>query len=533
MSDINPADLPLFTGRVQTPATSARALAGGPRPQTDQPAGPEPAAAATPAIVPAHVGEGLALSRRDLGGETEIAEPVTELQDVDWGRVAQIQSLVVDRFTAASRDGATERSLTYDLHHDEIRGYIGQEVEDFSAREIMSGQEALSWDTRENLSKAVLDAIFGLGRIQALLDLPLVENIDIDGHDNVSVRFADGRIEYFPPVASSDEELIKLIQQIARTAGSREKDFSQASPKLRMALPDGSRFAADGWYCPTSISIRVHRYPDADLSKMVELGAIDDGLREFLTAAIRAGKSMVISGLPASGKTTLIRAVLNELDPSVRIATIESMYELGLHHDRERHPSIWAAEAIPAGEGDLAGVTLTDLVEAALQKNTDRLVIGEVVGDEILAMIGAMQAGQGSISTIHATSAKDTMSRMVTLVTSAKSNLGAEDAQRLVAQHVDLVVHVGLIDETDIGGRRHRFVDEVVALDVSDDESTAYEMEHLWEAGRDERAVPTGKHPSWLKQLRRRGFDPRYLTQGHSSWLKPLEVIVTDEEDVA
>src|SRR5699024_10948069 len=141
--------------------------------------------------------------------------------------------------------------------------YINQEVEDFSASETIQGREPITWDDRDALATAVFDSIFGLGRIQPLIDLPLVENIDIDSHLNVSTTHADGRIEYHPPVAADDAELIKMIQQIARTSGSREKDFSPATPKLRMALPDGSRFAADGWYCPTSISIRVHRYPDA------------------------------------------------------------------------------------------------------------------------------------------------------------------------------------------------------------------------------------------------------------------------------
>lgn len=530
-TNADPAGLPLFTTR---PDTSARALAGPPQRTStpheavtvpQQPAGPPPNPP-TPSVP-------------SRGGDAPDAPDAATTDDnrsadsIDWARAATIQALVVDRFTNASRDGQTERALTYELHADEIRGYITQEVEDYSARETLEGREPIAWAERDALSKAVFDSIFGLGRIQSLIDLPLVENIDIDAHDRVSTTFADGRIEYHPPVAASDQELIQMIQQIARTAGTREKDFSPARPKLRMALPDGSRFAADGWYCPTSVSIRVHRYPDADLDKMMALGAIDEGMKAFLAAAIRAGKSMVISGLPASGKTTLIRAILNELDPSVRIATIESMYELGLHHDYERHPRVWPAEAIPPGEGDSHGVTLIDLVQAALQKNTDRLVIGEVVGDEIGAMLQAMQGGQGSISTVHANSAKDTISRMVTLVTSAKPNLSTEDAQRLVAQHVNLIVHVGLVDETDIGGRKHRFVDEIVALDVSDDGPTAYEMEYLWRPGPDERATPTGTRPTWLKELRRRGFDARYLTEGYSTWTEPLELLVSDDEEDA
>lgn len=97
-------------------------------------------------------------------------------------------------------------------------------------------------------------------------------------------------------------------------------------------------------------------------------------------------------------------------------------------------------------------MSLTDLVETSLQKNTDRLIIGEVVGSEVLAMLQAMQGGQGSVSTIHAKSGVDTISRMVTLITSHMANISDRDATRLVAQHVDLIVHIGVIDESELDG---------------------------------------------------------------------------------
>lgn len=523
----DPAALPLFSAGPAAP--TARSLAG-PTPSTAPaapPAGPTPPPPAPhpPAprqSEPAHV-------------DPVEDQPVESTPaDVDWTVVAQLQRRAVERFTQAS--GQAGRTPSRDLHENEIRTYAEQEIEDYSSREVLEGRDALPYDQRVALSQGVLDSIFGLGRIQQLLDQPLVENIDIEGYNTVWLQFADGRIERGPDVAESDDQLIEMIQQIARTMGPREKDFSQRTPKLRMALPDGSRLAAEAWICHRpSLSIRKHRHLDTDLDNMQALGAIDAGLNAFLAAAVRAGKSIVVSGHAGSGKTTLIRSILNALHPMVRLATMESMYELGLHHDTVRHPRIWAAEAVAPGEGDGdgGGMSLTDLVETSLQKNTDRLIIGEVVGREITAMLQAMQGGQGSVSTVHAKSAVDTISRMVTLITTHMTNMSDRDATRLVAQHVDLIVHIGVIDESELeGGRKHRFVDEVIALDVSND-LNPIEIEPLWAPGPDGRAVPTGKRPAWLTDLRRRGFDPQWLTEGYSTWDRPLDLIIPNDEEGA
>lgn len=525
----DPAALPLFSAPRQA-APTARSLAG----PTPAHGNATPAQATTPPPPPTAF---LPDSEQPPTAprETPAARPVASGQAaVDWQVVAQLQRRAVERFSQTS--GPTGRTPSRDLHEDEIRAYAEQEIEDFSSREVLEGRDALPYDQRVALSQGVLDSIFGLGRIQQLIDQPLVENIDIEGHDMVWLTFADGRIERGPDIAESDDQLIEMVQQIARTMGPREKDFSQRTPKLRMALPDGSRLAAEAWICHRpSISIRVHRHLDTDLDNMQDLGSIDAGLNAFLASAVRAGKSIVVSGLAGSGKTTLIRSILNALHPMVRLATMESMYELGLHHDTKRHPRIWAAEAVAAGEGDGTGggMSLTDLVETSLQKNTDRLIIGEVVGSEVLAMLQAMQGGQGSVSTIHAKSGVDTISRMVTLITSHMANISDRDATRLVAQHVDLIVHIGVIDESELdGGRKHRFIDEIIALDVSND-LNPIEIEPLWVPGPDGRAVPTGKRPKWLTDLRRRGFDPKWLTEGYSTWDRPLDLIIPNDEEGA
>lgn len=536
-----PTDLPIFAQRAAAARPQARALAGTPRPTGATPEAARDVMGRFPA--PVHA---VAPDAATLTGVPEPAGACSEPQvtllngsheltgeAVDYTVVQQIRSGVTEAFQQNVPKGTV---LVEAVHAEMVLGLIEGQIRDYSARRVHHGQVALTVDGRDVMRQAVYDALFGAGRIQPLLELEGLEDIEIEGHDNVWLVFADGRLERGPAVADSDEQLQADIQQMARTCATGEKDFSVGTKKLRMALPDGSRLAAEGFGLShrPSVTIRKHRFIDTDLAEMQDLGTIDDGLREFLAAAIRAGLSFNISGLPASGKTTLSRAVLNALDPHVRLGTIESQYELFLHHMPTRHYRTWAAEAQPGGEtgpdGQPTGrFTLVDLVELILQKNVDRIIVGEVVGEEVIAMLEAMQTGKGSLSTMHARSAWDTVERMVTLITRARGNLGTDYAQRLVAQNLDVIVHIAVVDESHLaGGRKHRFVDEVVALSLSGEAENPVTRTHLWKPGPDGRAMPTGDIPDqagWLDQLVRHGFDEGWLTPGSATWRQPIHLL--------
>ena len=147
-------------------------------------------------------------------------------------------------------------------------------------------------------ARAVMAALFGLGRLQPLVDDPAVENIEVDGHDSVWVSYADGHDQPGPPVADSDEELIEILQLLAACTGSAERTFSSAHPSLHLRLDDGSRLAAMAWTTPKPhVVIRRHRVRDVDLDDLVRLGTLDTALAAFLRAAIRAGKNTVVTGL--------------------------------------------------------------------------------------------------------------------------------------------------------------------------------------------------------------------------------------------
>jgi Flp pilus assembly CpaF family ATPase len=226
-----------------------------------------------------------------------------------------------------------------------------------------------------------------------------------------------------------------------------------------------------------------------------------------------------------------MRGLLNCLHPDVSIATIETEYELHLHRLTHRHRRVWPTEARPGGgerdsRGDLIGeVTLIDLLRHALRQNTDRIVVGEVRGREVLAMLEAMTAGKGSLSTIHATGVRETIERIVTCALQAGNHVTTDYAYRQVGTHIDLIIHLGVIDQTPRGGRKHRFVRSISAVSLGEQLGTGIALTTLFEPGPDGRAVPTGLLPDWIDELREFGFDPDLLTDRVCHYQAPMDLL--------
>ena len=444
----------------------------------------------------------------------------------DAALVREIRRAVAERLAARLqgeqvRDGDARRELARALLSDELAGR--------SRARVNAGEDPWPVESEMAIARAVMAALFGLGRLQPLVDDPNVENIEVDGHDQVWISYADGHDQPGPPVADSDEELIEVLQLLAARSGSAERTFSSAHPALHLRLDDGSRLAAMAWITPKPhVVIRRHRVRDVDLDDFVELGTLDTALVAFLRAAIRAGKNIVVTGLQNAGKTTLIRALANEFPPSERFATIEKEYELHLHDLPHRHPRVVAMEAREgSAEKDAHGrrageVTLTDLVIDALRMNLRRIIVGEVRGSEVLPMLEAMSTGDGSLCTVHARTAQHAIDRIVTLCLSAGVAMTDTFAYRLLAGSVDFFVHVTLIDESASGGRRHRFVSQVVEINGLG-EGSRPATTTVFGPGEDGRAVPLHR-PGCLSDLVRAGFDPGFLDHRAGTWSTRLDI---------
>ena len=406
------------------------------------------------------------------------------------------------------------------------RGLISAELAERRRARVRTGEPTKSRSAELRTSAAVMAALFGAGRLQPLVDDPDVENIEVDGHSNVWVCYADGREVEHPPIADSDEELIEILQLLAARSGGAERMFSPAHPALHLRLPDGSRLAAMAWTTRRpQVVIRRHRVRDVDLDDMVRLGTLDTVLAAFLRAAVRSGRNVVVTGLQNAGKTTLIRALANEFGPKERFATIEKEYELHLDDLPERHPRVVPMEAHEGsaetdGRGHRAGeVTLSDLVTDALRMNLRRIIVGEVRGVEVLPMLEAMSTGDGSLCTLHARSAQHGIDRIVTLCLSAGVQMTETFAYRLLAGSVDFVVHIELLDDA---AGKHRFVSQVVEVNGLG-EGSRPTTTVVFGPGEDGRAVPL-HHPESLARLVRAGFEPGLLSHRGGTWSQwPLQ----------
>ncbi len=322
------------------------------------------------------------------------------------------------------------------------RSLIQRVVTDHEARRAETGQEALSWEDRQDLVGALESRLFGAGTLQHLLDDPTVENIDINGFHTVFVEYSDGQTAEVGPVAASNEELIETIQTLAAYEGLSSRAFDVANVRVNLRLPDGSRlYALQSVTHEPVVSIRKHRHRRVRLKELVQNGTMSQDLADFLAAAVRARKNIIIAGATGSGKTTLLRALAAEIDPSERIVTVERSLELGLNDDREAHPNAIAIEErLPNNEG--AGAEpMAHLVRDSLRLNPARVMVGEVLGDEVVTMLNAMtQGNEGSLSTIHANSSADVVNKIATYAIQAPERLPWEATVQLVASALDFVV---------------------------------------------------------------------------------------------
>jgi pilus assembly protein CpaF len=388
----------------------------------------------------------------------------------------------------------------------------------------------------------VFHHLFAAGRLQPLLDDPAVENIEILGCDQVHLDYGDGQIVRGPAVADTDEELIETLAFLAARAGDTpasgtsgsnsvgssvgggERSFTSATPILDLTLPGGARLAARAWITPRpAVVIRQHRLRDAGLPELVGLGMLDGVLSALLTAAVIANKAIVVSGAQGAGKSTLTRAMCGALSPLERVGTIETEYELFLHEMPERHQRVVAHQARPgSGERGLDGraageITLDDLLYSCLRMNLSRIIVGEVRGKEILTLMKALQAGAGGLTTTHSHSARAAIERLVTCALEAGPHVTSQFAYRQIAQHIDLIVHVNLDDQTRSGGGRHRYISEVIELAPGENDRVA--VTDLFSPGSDGRAIPrTNPSPELLAHLERAGFDPAWLLQRNGTW---------------
>ena len=427
---------------------------------------------------------------------------------IDQRVVRRLREEVADLLSRQRREDAASGipPMTSEDERQYARAVIGRVLDLHARSELSLGNTPPTTEEETELAEGIHAALFGVGRLQPLLDDPMVENIDINGCDQVFVGFSDGREMSMPPVAESDEELIELIQLLGAYSGLSSRSFDAANPQLDLRLPDGSRLSAVMGVCPRpAVSIRRSRLSRVTLDDLVKNGSVTGELASFLAAAVTARKNIMIAGATNAGKTTMLRALAHEIHPQERLITVERALELGLGEFPDLHPNVVALEErLPNTEGQ-GSIGMGDLVRRSLRMNPSRVIVGEVLGDEIVTMLNAMSQGNdGSLSTIHANSSLEVFNRICTYAIQSNERLPTEATMMLIAGAIDFVIFVERRNEYADGGKLHRIVTSIREVNGVDGRVLSSEV---FSPGPDGRAIPAAPI-SCIDELIKAGYHP-------------------------
>ncbi|MDP8927515.1 MAG: Flp pilus assembly complex ATPase component TadA [Actinomycetota bacterium] len=434
--------------------------------------------------------------------------------------VASIAAEVADQL-AADQARADEAGRPRKPPEDErayARSLIRQRLEAESHHRLRSDLPTLDPGEEDAVARDAFDRLYGLGRLQRYLDDDRITDVHVQGCDTVWLKLLDGSWERGQPVADSDADLVDLLRTTAARVGRTERRFDAANPELNLQLADGSRlFAVMEVSARPSLSIRKHQFDLSSLADLQLRNTLSGPLAAFLHAAVQARRSIVIGGGVGCGKTTLMRALVNEVPPDERLVTIEDSLELGVDRFPEQHPNVVTLEARePNIEGE-GGISLEQLVRMGLRMGPDRVLVGEVRGSEVLPMLLAMSQGQdGSMCTVHANTARGVFRRLQMYAMLPPHRLAPEDTAVLIANAVDFVVHLDKrrTDQDTV----ERFVTSV--LEVRDADGREVVVNEVFRPGPDGRAVPTGMvHDETLADLERAGLRPGLVAgNGQGGW---------------
>lgn len=307
-----------------------------------------------------------------------------------------------------------------------------------AVRDLIGAEAAvLSEERRDELAERVLRDTVGLGPLEELLRDPDVEEVLVNGFDDVWVE-RRGLLERTGVRFASDEQLRDVIERVLGPIGRR---VDELSPMADGRLPDGSRvnvvippLAVDG----AALSIRRFAGVRPDPDELVRRGSLDRELLALLREAIGERLNLIISGGTGSGKTTVLNALSSFIEPGERVITIEDAAELSL-----RQPHVVRLESRPAGIEGSGEVTIRDLVRNALRMRPDRIVIGEVRGPEAMDLLVALNTGhRGALSTVHANGAEDALRRLETLAMMAGLGVPHDVVRDQLGRALDLILHL-------------------------------------------------------------------------------------------
>lgn len=473
------------------------------------------ASAAVPAVTVSSAAAGVAgASAAPVGPPSSSDEPVIPAHLLQmWSDVETIQEQVSNRLSLEEEQMS---ELSVQEQQAKTRSMIAQALNAYITALVDVDGDRDRWTNAyvQKVQQQVYDLLYRLGRFQALIDMPEVENIHVAGCDQVFLKFSDGRTERAEPIAATDAELMQMIQNIASNQGDASRPFSTTNPDLDMDLISYVRLAAIAPPVASrpSLVMRIHRYVNITLEQLEQLGTLTAPMRRFLTAAIMARKSIVIAGEPGDGKTTLMRALASCIDPWVQVVTIEKERELHLNQQPHRVLPVIDLQYHPgSSERDASGrrigeYSLEQCVEKALRLNSANIMVGEVRGSEIIALIEAMQINGGTFCTLHAHEPEQAIDRLVGLA--LEKGLTREYVSGQVAENLDFIVQMKKMKDPETGKPRRvvTHICEVLPAEGTR-QATTHNIFSLKSGHHDASFDEVPSSPKMLQDLKDAGWD--------------------------
>ena len=390
---------------------------------------------------------------------------------------------------------------------EQLNAEVSRLAESVLATEAMP----LSASERDRLVSEVQHELFGLGPLEILLADPAISDILVNAPDSIYIE-RRGKLEVTNVAFKDNDHLMRVIEWIVSSVGRR---IDESSPMVDARLQDGSRVNAI--IPPLSIdgpvlSIRRFGAEPLRMSSLIENRALTKEIADMLEMCVRARLNVVISGGTGAGKTTLLNALSAYIPENERIVTIEDSAELQL-----QQPHVVRLETRPPNIEGRGEVTQRDLVRNALRMRPDRIVIGEVRGGEAIDMLQAMNTGHdGSLTTIHANTPRDALSRLETMIQMTGMRLGERAMRQQVAAAIDMVLQVARLSD---GSRRITSISEITGMEG--DTITMQEIFQYERTGVDREGTVVGR-------FRATGIRPRFAEKLKSCGLQLPRIFFED-----
>jgi pilus assembly protein CpaF len=380
-------------------------------------------------------------------------------------------------------------------------GEVRNTIQDLFEQVLAEENIVLTRQERHRLFEQIAAEILGLGPLQPLLEDGTITEIMVNGAKNVYIERA-GKIHRMPITFESDDHVMRIIDRIVAPLGRR---IDESSPYVDARLDDGSRVNAI--IPPISLVgpvLTIRKFPEnpITLEQLIDYGTLTEEIIEFLRACVIARLNIVISGGTGSGKTTLLNVMSQFIPSDERIVTIENAAELQLRQDH-----VVTLESRPPNIEGSGEITIRQLVINSLRMRPDRIIVGEIRDEAALDMLQAMNTGHdGSMTTAHSNSPRDSLARVETMVMMAGMDLPVRAIREQVASAIDLVVHQErmrdgdrkVVQVTEVSGMEG---DVITMTDLFVFEQTGYEEGKVIGRFR-----PTGLRPKFIEQIEASGI---------------------------